>query len=193
MTWHFIWTDQSHEMWSLIFSAKIIMIKKIAKYHRKQALTFYTILHEISNSDFLKEKNQQKNKQTNKTTTKNKKTNKQKTNNKKQQTNKQKTKQKQKQNKAKKKKKKKKYCRLTQFGNWEQFPTWNKKEPLHHIQTASALTSICICVVWSLSLTRYENTPIQIYRKCHLQNRKFSDKNSDIFHISAQNIDCGTR
>ena len=22
---------------------------------------------------------------------------------------------------------------------------------------------------------------------------KFSDKNSDIFHISAQNIDCGTR
>ena len=23
------------------------------------------------------------------------------------------------------------------------------------------------------------------------ENRKFSDKNSDIFHISAQNIDCG--
>ena len=23
------------------------------------------------------------------------------------------------------------------------------------------------------------------------QNQKFSDKNSDIFHISAQNIDCG--
>ena len=39
----------------------------------------------------------------------------------------------------------------------------------------------------------YENTPIQIYRKFHLQkNWKFSDKkNSDIFHISAQNIDCG--
>ena len=38
----------------------------------------------------------------------------------------------------------------------------------------------------------YENTPIQIYGKFHLQKYwKFSDKNSDIFHISAQNIDCG--
>ena len=38
----------------------------------------------------------------------------------------------------------------------------------------------------------YENMPIQICRKFHLQkNWKFLDKNSDIFHISAQNIDCG--
>ena len=37
----------------------------------------------------------------------------------------------------------------------------------------------------------YENKPIQICRKFHLKNWKFSDKNSDIFHISAQNIDCG--
>ena len=38
----------------------------------------------------------------------------------------------------------------------------------------------------------YENTPIQIYRKFHLQKLKiFRYKNSDIFHISAQNIDCG--
>ena len=37
----------------------------------------------------------------------------------------------------------------------------------------------------------YENTPIQIYRKYNLKNGKFSDKNSDNFHISAQNIDCG--
>ena len=38
----------------------------------------------------------------------------------------------------------------------------------------------------------YENTPIQIYRKFHLQKLKiFRLKNSDIFHISAQNIDCG--
>ena len=38
----------------------------------------------------------------------------------------------------------------------------------------------------------YENTPIQIYWKFHHQKKwKFSDKNSDIFHISAQNIDCG--
>ena len=42
-------------------------------------------------------------------------------------------------------------------------------------------------------LEHYENTPIQIYRKFHLQNCKFSDKkkNPDNFHISAQNIDCG--
>ena len=34
--------------------------------------------------------------------------------------------------------------------------------------------------------------PIQIYRRFHLQKlKKFSDKNSDIFCISAQNIDCG--
>ena len=38
----------------------------------------------------------------------------------------------------------------------------------------------------------YENTPIQIYRKFHLQKLKiFRLKNSDIFNISAQNIDCG--
>ena len=38
----------------------------------------------------------------------------------------------------------------------------------------------------------YENTPIQIYRKFHLQKPKFFQvKNSDIFHISVQNIDCG--
>ena len=40
--------------------------------------------------------------------------------------------------------------------------------------------------------THYENTPIQIYRKFHLQKLKiFREKYSDIFHISAQNIDCG--
>ena len=36
-----------------------------------------------------------------------------------------------------------------------------------------------------------KKTPIQIYRKFHLKKTwKFSDKISDIFHISAQNIDC---
>ena len=35
----------------------------------------------------------------------------------------------------------------------------------------------------------YGKTPIQIYWKFHLQkNEKFQIKNSDIFHISAQNI-----
>ena len=38
----------------------------------------------------------------------------------------------------------------------------------------------------------YENMPIQIYGKFHLQKTEnFQIKNSDIFHISAQNIDCG--
>ena len=38
----------------------------------------------------------------------------------------------------------------------------------------------------------HENTPIQIYWKFHHQkNEDFQIKNSDIFHISAQNIDCG--
>ena len=41
-------------------------------------------------------------------------------------------------------------------------------------------------------LSHYEKTPIQIYRQFHLQKLKiFRYKNSDIFHISAQNIDCG--
>ena len=38
----------------------------------------------------------------------------------------------------------------------------------------------------------YENTPIQIYRIFyHQNNENFQIKNSDIFLISAQNIDCG--
>ena len=38
----------------------------------------------------------------------------------------------------------------------------------------------------------YENMPIQIYWKFYHQNNdSFQIKNSYIFHISAQNIDCG--
>ena len=38
----------------------------------------------------------------------------------------------------------------------------------------------------------YENKPIQIYWKFyHQTNESFQMKNSKIFHISAQNIDCG--
>ena len=40
-----------------------------------------------------------------------------------------------------------------------------------------------------LLLVHYENTPIQIYRKFKTEN--FQLKISDIFHISAQNIECG--
>ena len=37
----------------------------------------------------------------------------------------------------------------------------------------------------------YENMPIQIYRKFYHQKIKLIDKKTDIFNISAQNIDCG--
>ena len=38
----------------------------------------------------------------------------------------------------------------------------------------------------------YENMPILIYWKFYLKKlKKIQMKNSDIFHISAQNIDCG--
>ena len=38
----------------------------------------------------------------------------------------------------------------------------------------------------------YENTPIQIYWKFYNPKKEnFQMKNSGIFHISAQNIDCG--
>ena len=41
-------------------------------------------------------------------------------------------------------------------------------------------------------LKHYENMPIQIYRKFHLQKTEnFQIKNSDSFNISAHNIDCG--
>ena len=43
---------------------------------------------------------------------------------------------------------------------------------------------------WYLTF-HYENTPIQIYRKFHLQKLKFFRyKNADNFYISVQNIDC---
>ena len=41
-------------------------------------------------------------------------------------------------------------------------------------------------------LGHYENTPIQIYWKFYNQKKEnFQKKNSDIFHIFSQNIDCG--
>ena len=40
--------------------------------------------------------------------------------------------------------------------------------------------------------SHYENTPIQInWTFYHQKIKKIQIKNSDIFHISAQNIDCG--
>ena len=52
--------------------------------------------------------------------------------------------------------------------------------------------AFCSYGTHSFDPIHYENTPIQIYRKLHLQKLKIWDKkNSDIFHIPAQNIDCG--
>ena len=44
-----------------------------------------------------------------------------------------------------------------------------------------------------LDQCHYENTPMQIYWKFYNKKKKwkFSDEISDIFHISAQNINCG--
>ena len=42
----------------------------------------------------------------------------------------------------------------------------------------------------TLDMPHYGNTPIQIYWKFYHQNLKVFRENSDIFHISAQNIDC---
>ena len=57
---------------------------------------------------------------------------------------------------------------------------------------------MCICYIFFISFgiilafLHYENTPIQIYWEFYNQKRKlFRQKNPDIFHISAQNIDCG--
>ena len=41
------------------------------------------------------------------------------------------------------------------------------------------------------TLAHYENTPIQIYNKLHLIKLKIFRQKTDMFHISAQNIDCG--
>ena len=42
-----------------------------------------------------------------------------------------------------------------------------------------------------IDVGHYENKPIQIYRKFHPpKTENIQIKNSDIFHISAQNIDC---
>ena len=55
-----------------------------------------------------------------------------------------------------------------------------------------ARVSIPLKVYETPNFSHYENTPIPIYRKFHLQKTEnFQIKNSDIFHISAQNIDCG--
>ena len=59
----------------------------------------------------------------------------------------------------------------------------------HYVQTISPAS--LYKMPKSVNSDHYENMPIQIYRKFHRQKLKIFRKNSDIFHISAQNIDCG--
>ena len=53
------------------------------------------------------------------------------------------------------------------------------------------MIDIPICNKIYVQIQHYENTPIQMNRKFHLKKTEnFQIKNSIIFHISAQNIDC---
>ena len=63
------------------------------------------------------------------------------------------------------------------------------------MRTTNIVIRLHVCAGWFESLlnahvrrNHYGNMPIPIYRKFHLQ--KLKKKNSDSFHISAQNIDC---
>ena len=79
------------------------------------------------------------------------------------------------------------------------YPKRDKQEPLPYWVDVKADLSLS----WSqrsyqricrplAQIFHYENTPIQIYWKFYNQNQEnYQIKNSDIFHISAQNIDCG--
>ena len=48
-----------------------------------------------------------------------------------------------------------------------------------------------VYIAYRLLHIHYENTLFKYIKNFTMKNKKFSDKNSDIFHISAQNIDCG--
>ena len=65
----------------------------------------------------------------------------------------------------------------------------------HLSTTATAIKIATFLIIQNLKfLYHYENTPIQIYRKFHLQKLRHIQikKILIFFHISAQNIVCGT-
>ena len=84
---------------------------------------------------------------------------------------------------------------------WDALGPW----PPTECPAKTDLTALIFRLIWQFAgsiysrvgtavprIMHYENTPIQIYGKFHLQKTEnFQLKNSDIFHISAQNIDCG--
>ena len=59
-----------------------------------------------------------------------------------------------------------------------------------NMKTYKSMVSTCITTVL---VTHYENKPIQIYWNFYHKKKheNFQIKTSDIFHISALNIDCG--
>ena len=72
------------------------------------------------------------------------------------------------------------YCGFDKYGKNER-----------HLKAMNTLTKLKTATVSSFSEPdHYENMPIQIYWKfSHQTNANFQIKLSDIFHISAQNID----
>ena len=77
----------------------------------------------------------------------------------------------------------KRYFRAHAFGKGSDQPKHTRPDPTR------VARAFAVC----LQLFHNENTPIQIYRKFHLQKLKIFrlKKKTDIFHISAQNMDCG--
>ena len=62
-----------------------------------------------------------------------------------------------------------------------------KKRSFWHVYPTKTHISLCIRTVKSITETRL----FKYIENFISKNGKFSDKNSDISHISAQNIDCG--
>ena len=77
------------------------------------------------------------------------------------------------------------------------FDTHFAAENIGHVIKIKYVRPLYVCPYKTPKLERvitlhYENMPIQIYRKFHLQKlKKIRLKNSDILYISSQNIDCG--
>ena len=81
--------------------------------------------------------------------------------------------------------------------NWPLFGDWDLLHQFIYYK-AEILYPEAVTASWSNSIiifwlnNHYENLPIQIYWKVnHRKIENFQTKNSNIFHISAQNIDCG--
>ena len=63
----------------------------------------------------------------------------------------------------------------------------SEKRNFEHVRQAKIQITLCICKAKSILKTRL----FKYIENFTTKNWKFSDKNSDIFHTSAQNIDCG--